>query len=181
MLTIRRLKTRFFYAFAAFLALVPCLQPAAQALVNPVAMAFGKIDFFTPHTGSISLGTDGSVATSGNFSGNGIGVAGQLEITGTTGDVVEVSCANGTLAHSSGATLALFGEVVVGPGAVGPWGVGAACAGLTAVLLTHSINATAAENILFLGGRLTPTTLQNGPYSTANPGGAPLGVRAVVI
>jgi hypothetical protein len=160
-----------------------CLLPffaAAQTLINPVNMAFGKTEFNTPLVGSISLGSNGTVAYSGVFNGLGVGTAGQLEIVGTTGVVMEISCLGGTLAHSGGATLVLGTELAMGPSNVGGWGTNPSCTGLGNVVATHTINATTSENVLYLGGQLTPSSLVGGAYSTAIMGGTPISVRVLV-
>jgi hypothetical protein len=163
----------------AWLCLLPCFA-VAQTLVNPVSMGFGKTDFSTPLVGSISLGSNGVVAYTGVFNGLGVGTAGQLEIAGTTGVVVEVSCTGGTLAHSGGATLVLGTELAMGPSNVGGWGTNPSCTGLGNVVATHTINATTTENVLYLGGQLNPSSLVGGAYSTALTGGTPITVRVLV-
>ncbi|MCA3243843.1 MAG: hypothetical protein INF43_00870 [Alphaproteobacteria bacterium] len=152
----------------------------AVSLVDPVTLNFGKTDYALPLTGTIALGTDGTVAYSGAFDGSGVGAAGQLRLQDTPGTVVEIACADGTLAHSGGATLALEGGLAVGAANVGTYGAALACDGLGTVLTTHSLTAQNSENIIFFGGRLTPTSLQAGAYTTTNTGGVPLAVRVVV-
>jgi len=152
----------------------------ALSLENPVTMNFGKTDFALPLSGALALGTDGTIAYSGVFNGAGLGSAGQIRLQDAAGTGVEIACNNGVLAHQDGSTLALEGNVVMGAAAVGPFTAGALCQGLNTVLFTHTLTSQEAENILFLGGRLAPTALHAGGYSTTHPGGSPLGVRAMV-
>ncbi|NBX86865.1 MAG: hypothetical protein EBQ80_06530, partial [Proteobacteria bacterium] len=114
------------------------------------------------------------------YSGSGSGTAGQIEIQDSNGTVVEVSCANGTLAHSGGGTLTLTTTVVVGSSNVANYGTNPTCNGLGSTILTHTIVSGAANNTIYVGGRLTPSSLVGGGFSTATSGGQAIQFQVVV-
>lgn len=174
------MKTRKTLPLAGALLLLLAQPGWGVTLVDPVTLSFGKTDYSLPLTGTITVGTDGTVVYTGVFDGPGVGTAGQLRIQETVGTVVEISCADGTLAHSGGATLTLEGAVVMGAANVGAYGAGLACIDLNTVLTTHTVSTLNSENTMFFAGRLTPVSLQSGTYNTTNSGGLPLAVRVVV-
>lgn len=147
----------------------------ALTLANEVDMDFGVVEFSAAPAGgdTASLGTDGTVAYAGNFSGAGTGIAGEVEITtGTVGATVEIFCeATGTLTRTGGGSINVVGiEVAFTAGA---FNSGTDCTGLGTAATTRVLAGGGADVIL-LGGQLdgaTATAFVGGTYSTANAGG----------
>ncbi|MFN7163067.1 MAG: DUF4402 domain-containing protein [Pseudomonadota bacterium] len=158
--------------------------PAAQTLTVLTTMNFGKVEFTnTTLNGNLTLSPNGAVDYGGNnSSGNGIGTAGQVRIHGTTGSTVNIRCTDTmTVRHTSGASLS-FGEVRMSAGTPQTFAAASACReNLDQNVLTHVLNANAAQNIIYIGGRLTTNgiAVQNGMYSTTNSGATEATLRVI--
>jgi hypothetical protein len=144
-------------------------------------MNFGKVEFTnTTLNGNLTIGPNGAITYSANSSGPGTGTAGQVQINGTTGLTVTVSCNNSmTLRHESGNTIGLT-NLRISIGTPQTFAAATACDGdLNNNVLTHVINANAAQNIIYLGGRLATNgaIVQNGIYQASN--GVPATLRIV--
>lgn len=158
------------------------MGPAAHAvtLTKIADIGFGVTDYTLPVAGAVSLGTNGTIGYSGSFAGTGMGVAGQVELADSIGVILEVSCADGTLAHSGGSSMMMEATVVVGTPQTRAWGTTPACDGLGNTALTHTIDAGTAANMLYVGARLMPGGVSDGTFNTVNSGGVPIQVRVIV-
>lgn len=165
---------------ALALATIPCLLPHALTLQVNANLNFGKIDYATPLNGNISMGTNGTISYGSSYSGSGTGTVGQIEIQDSNGVIVDISCADGTIAHSGGGTLTLTTTAVVGSSNVAGYGSNPTCSGLGSTILTHTIVSGAANNTIYVGGRLTPSSLTAGTFNTSNGGGQVIQFQVVV-
>lgn len=166
------------------------LMPAAL-LAQPITFtgitdtAFGQIDYTGAATGTIDMGTDGTIIYGAGFTGSGIGTAGGFTINGAKNADVDISCATtATMANSAGATLPITSvEFVMDRGGnAGAFGTGNACLGLGTTVITHRLKNNTAQNAVAVGMRIDATGgVPSGPgfFSTANPGGASLTFRVV--
>lgn len=138
-------------------------------------ISFGKIDFEGPvGSGNVQLGSNGTVTYGNNTSGTGLGTPAQLEITGTVGTIVSISCSDsGSLVQSGHGSLPISGiRFNIGAGNVGPYITGTACTGIANGVATHTIGATASDNTLFIGAtlELNNQSLSNGTFGTSGGG-----------
>ena len=148
-------------------------------------MNFGTIDFLdTAAAGNVTLATNGIVTYGSTTSGAGSGVPGQLEIIGTPGTTVEISCStDATLALTGNGTLSITPvNFVIGTANVTGYNAGTPCSGVGASVATHTITATSSENTIFIGGNLNTNavTLHNGTFTSSNSGGAQPAFRILV-
>lgn len=161
-------------------ALCWCVPAHALTLQNLASLNFGKTDYAPPVTGSISMGTNGHIEYGPSFGGSGNGIAGQLEIQENNGTVVEISCTSGKLVGPGGLALDIETAAVVGTGSIGNWGTGTLCTGLGNTIITHAVGIGAAANTLYFGGRLTPSSISAGNYSTGGAGGDAIHISVII-
>ena len=182
-------------ASAAVIALPVSVVSAASTNIDAVAvflnaitltpvndMDFAVVEFSAAPAGgdTASLGTDGSIAYAGNFTGGGTGTAGQVNVaTGSDGYVVEVFCdTTATMTEAGGQSIDVVGiEVMEEGGVLGAFGTANACngiAGLAATTMTLDVSGGTADDFYF-GGQVDGATASvgfvPGSYSTANAGG----------
>lgn len=167
------------FTIHAALVALPCVGHAIT-LQNLVALSFGTTDYSPPLTGSLNLGTNGTVAYGASYSGGGTGLAGQVEIQGTLSEIVDISCAEGKLASPGGIILDMPTTAVVGSSNVANWGSTPLCTGLGNIILTHTITGGAAANTIYVGAQLTPSTLTGATFTTGESGGEVIQIRAIV-
>jgi hypothetical protein len=142
--------------------------------------ALGQIEFASPLTGDVVLGTNGLKQYSGAFTGGSGGTAGAVEVVDTAGTQVDISCTGAALADGAGNAVAAEVEIAVGAGARGSWGTNTSCTDLTTVAQTFTLSGNTTDDTLYFGMRLAPTSLAGGTYSTANLNGQAVAVQAVV-
>ncbi len=155
---------------------------AAQTLTLLNDINFGKIEFAaTRLAGQLQMGTNGVVTYGTNFTGNGTGTAGRIQIGGTTGLTASIRCLNTMVAVRSGAQNLTISPVKVSRQTPQTYAAGPNCRGLTTTAVTHVISATPSNNIIYLSGRLQTNNrvVGNGIYTTAGTGGTRGNVRVV--
>lgn len=173
---ISQLLTGLILSFCAGISAVHADDPLN--LTKQADIAFGTIDFEgTTGLGNITLGSNGNVTYGSNTSGNGMGTPAQLQITGTVGTTVSISCSNtGSLRLPGGASMQLSPvRFSIGASSTGSYATDTECSGNGIGVTTHTISANASENTIFIGGALNINgqPLTNGTYSTANGGSLP--------
>ena len=141
-------------------------------------MSFGTIDFDgSTGIGDVALGSNGGIGYGGNTSGNGMGTPAQMLITGPVGTTVTISCSqSGSLMRGGGTALSLSPVVFrIGAGYTGPFATDTVCAGLGVTVATHTIGTDAADNTLFVGGKLAVHSqpLSSGAYGAGQGGVLP--------
>lgn len=149
----------------------------AITLNGEVDMDFGIVEFAAAPAGgdNADLGTDGSIAYAGNFSGTGTGTAGSVTVaTGSNGYTVEVFCdTTATMTDGAGASIDVVGIEVVEESLNGPYGGGNACQGPGTAATSLVLNTGVVDTFKF-GGRIdgaTAAAFVAGSYSTGNAGG----------
>lgn len=148
-------------------------------------MNFGAVDFDPIHTGSIQLGTNGSVTLGGGASGlnlnGGTPTAGDVTIGGDGQSMIEISCENTGILGGAGASTLNLSNVQFSIDVGQSFGGATSCAGLGNSPATIDLSVNAAPQILFgaaldVSGSAISTS---GSYSTAAAGGDPVTMRVV--
>ena len=148
----------------------------AVSLANPVDMDFGTTEYAPGFGTVITLDANGGTV-SGTDTTNftyGAGTAGAIDINGTVGETVDISCETGGTLSDGTNTLAL------GAAEVRIDGADTACAGLGATPVafvltsgTDTVNVGAAITVPAAGIQAA------GTYNTSNASGDPITVRVV--
>lgn len=160
------------------------ITKAAISLTKNTDMDFGDIEYDAVHSGSIQLGTDGTViltGTAGLTLGAAGTTAGDVDISGDGANVIEISCETGGTLTDGGANTLTLSAVEFTTGAGGVPGTGTACAGLGTTPGTVDLAVTAAPTVL-MGGTLNTTADAidvDATYDTASAGGDPVTLRVV--
>ena len=157
-----------------------CLAQTVQ-FSSVSGMDFGLIEFASSHSGTLTMGTNGSASLSGSglFYQND-GNPGQITIIGNSG-VVEVKCE--PTATLSGNTTLTISDIEARAGSGGPPGTGSACGGIGGgdpATLVIDLGATPNARIYF-GGKLNipANALSSGSYSSSTGGGDPMTLSAM--
>lgn len=152
--------------------------------LTPTNMQFGNVTFGAAPGGSdtVTLTTAGGISYAGTFAaGGGTVAAGDVAITGSAGNTLNVSCAiSGTLAQASGSGRIDVNNVRIANESAAAGG-GNACAGVGTTVLSFTLTA-ASDDQLKVGGRIdgsTQVSFAAGSYSTANAGGASIQIDVV--
>ncbi|MEZ0224938.1 MAG: hypothetical protein ACAH83_10315 [Alphaproteobacteria bacterium] len=153
--------------------------------LTPTNMQFGKITFGATPGGSdtVALTTASAISYNGTFASGGSSTvaAGDVAITGTAGNVLNVSCAtSGVLAQASGAGRITVNTIKIANESAAAGG-GNACAGTGTTVLSFTLTAT-TDDQLKLGGVIdgsTQVSFGSGAYSTSNSGGSSVQVDVV--
>lgn len=156
---------------------------AAITLNNAVAMAFTRIEYNGSSNGNISLGTNGNITYTGGYQGDGTGVAGQLRINDSSGITVDVTCSDtATISDGSNTFTIQNLEIVVGSANRVATGLANDCQGLGTGAVGHTLNNTAANDTIYIGGQIDGGSgvSAEGTYNTSNSGGVPISIRVVV-
>ena len=128
----------------------------------------------------VRLGTDGNVTYAGSaFSGPSTGTAGDVDISGATGDDVSISC-TATATISDGTNTLTVDSLQYSMNTGDVFGSSDdTCDGLDTNPLTYTITGTSDK--ILLGGRIVGNsgTVASGTYSTATAGGTAATVRVV--
>ena len=151
----------------------------AITLNGEVNMDFDIVEFSAaPAAGDhADLGTNGTIAYLGNFSGGGTGVAGSVTIaTGTNGQIIEVFCdTTATMTDGAGASIDVVLIEAAAQNVTGTFaGAGSVCNGVAGAAATNlTMNGGVLDTFKF-GGRVdgaTAAAFVAGSYSTAFAGG----------
>lgn len=168
--------------FVSMLASFSCFAQITLTLNS--SMNFGSLMFDATHSGSVTLGTNGSVGVSGTgLAHSGGGYAGNVSIEGS-GEVVEIKCeTSGQLSLQNNKIDISATEIVIDTGVSS--GNGLACAGTkrnSPVVTTVDLSSNPTPEIL-MGATLTidSNSLDSGQYNTSGGGGAkPITINVVV-
>lgn len=164
----------FFILIVLFLASTPA---NAQIVLNKSSnMFFGTIGYDVPHSGTVTLGTNGSVNIIGGtgLAYNSGGYAGSVAVTGTPLDVVEIKCETSGKMRLGNNTLNVSNiEVAINTGVA--FGAGQSCNGAkrrSTPATTVDLAATPNPNVL-MGGQVVigANSLLSGTYNTTSGGG----------
>lgn len=156
-------------------------------LSGSVDTDFGEIMYSAAATGSISMGTDGSINYVGGFSGPSVGTAAQFTVIRLYGSsTITISCeTGGTMANATGDTIQIDQvEFVFGSGSRTSFGGGIGCAGLgNTVGGTFSLSGGSASRTLYVGMRLNISSpiSSGGLYDTGIGGGDDITFEAIQI
>lgn len=143
------------FRIVLFILCCPLSAWAQFSLTTLNSLRLPLVEFTVPNSNRIDFGTDGSIIYTNSFSGSPFGVPGRVQITGDVGDVLEIAC-RGQVRLSNTSTntrLNLNIEIAMAPGTIFRGPGSADCAGQNNVVLTHTISANSAENVVHIGGR----------------------------
>lgn len=171
---------------AAFLALVGFSNTAAAqsdtvdvtatlreavTVTTATDVSFGLVDVNLAGTGTLTLNPDGSFTASGTdivSAGSGTVSAGQINITGSNGINIDVSCSAATVSNAGGETVATPTTVSLTASATGT-----ACAGVGTAAVTASLSTGSTS--VFMGAQLALANMGSvtttGAFATTNPNG----------
>lgn len=151
----------------------------AVTVTTQTDVSFGNVDVNLAGSGSLTLNPDGSFTTVGSditSSGSGTVSAGQIDLTGSNGINIDVSCSGATVANSSAETIAVATNIANGAAASGT-----ACAGVGSTSITVSL--TSGTTSLFMGAALDIANMSGvsatGAFASTNTGGSASTVQAV--
>ena len=180
------------FALCVFMIFVVCIlsrnaysgQQPNITLNKTADMFFGVISFDTTHSGTIQLGTNGSVSIIGGvgIAHDGGGNSGTVGVTGSVADVIEIKCdTTGKLRNSNNTLNMQNVEVAIDTGVV--FGSGNSCQGIknndaAAITVDLAVNPTPT---ILIGGELSVTSnsLVSGTYDSQNGGGKAITVRVI--
>lgn len=150
----------------------------AVTVTTATDVAFGNVDVNLAGTGSLTLNPDGSFTTSGTgitSSGSGTVSAGQINLTGSNGINIDVSCSAATVANSGGETVSTPTTISLTASATGT-----ACNGVGTSVVTASL--TTGSTSLFMGAALDIANMGSvtttGVFATTNTNGVASTVQA---
>lgn len=165
-----------------------CSVNAAKAQIVLSATSdieFGVLEYDATYNGQVRLGTNGALTTTGSgLVISGVGVPGQVGITGTPADVIEIKCRkNVRMAAPTGERLtANRMEAAIDTGV--PFNSGTRCDNLgggksPVAVIDLAVNPTPT---VLIGGRIrinATAGLVSGTYSSTNAGGRSMRVRVI--
>jgi len=160
---------------------------SALSITKNSDMDFGQVDYTGAHSGTITLGTDGSIAATGTglTTSGGSPTAGDLSVTGDGASLINITCeTSGILEAAGGDQLTLQNtEISVNTGGAGTtFGLGTACAGIGSGAVAADLSANPTTEVL-IGGEIDATGVgaiaESGAYSTTTGGGNPVTVDVV--
>ncbi|MFH1158504.1 MAG: hypothetical protein V1721_06440 [Pseudomonadota bacterium] len=146
--------------------------------LTPTNMQFGTNVYSGDPSGAadfVKLGTNGARVVGGVFTANGGAVvAGDVTITGTTGNSISVSCdATAVMGNGAGKTINIINIEVAKESATFAPGLAAACTGIGNNVLTFNLTS-GTDDQLKVGGVITgsgaSSPFASGAYSTATGG-----------
>jgi hypothetical protein len=153
----------------------------AQSLTVLDEMSFGMTDVeANPPAGTVQMGPNGFITYGTNLNGSGGGIAGKVQVNGTTGQSVDIRCsASATIARVGGDSIPIS-PIKVSFGTAQNYASAADCTGTGITVLTETLSATATDNIAYFGGELDVNGLNiNGTYNTTLTNGVPLTVTVI--
>lgn len=164
------------------LAFAPALAQAQVSLSLLNDMAFGQTEFSGTPSGNITLGTNGTLSYGGNMSGSGLGTAAQVQITGTAGTVVDISCDTTATLAKAGFTDLTLSPVKLSVATGNAYVADTACIGIGSVVASHTLTSTGSDNIVLIGGQLQTSgvSVGSGVYSAAAAGGTKVNLRVII-
>lgn len=141
-------------------------------------MGFGKIEIINGAAANIvSLSAaDGSLSCSNNvdYGCPSTGVRGELDINGSAGMAVNISCeTNGALSDGTDSIDLQNTEISISGSAL-------TCNGINMTSATHTLGAPLGDKV-YIGGELNITAagIAVGDYNTSNSGGAPIAIKVL--
>lgn len=155
---------------------------AQISLTKTSDMFFGVVEYDAAHDGRVRLGTNGALTSTGTgFVVSGVGIPGQVEISATPADVVEVKCdRNGIMTLPTGERITFNNvEGVIDSGVA--YGSATRCdrvGGRRAPIAVVDIAVNSSPTVL-LGGQARIRSLASGVYDSSNGGGRPVTVRVI--
>lgn len=157
-----------------------------QVTLNGLAdMDFGNVDFAATYSGSVQLGTNGTVQTTGfGISSTDNGNAGQVRVTFPDTGIVELKCAQTAQMISPPATALNITNMEVAVNTGVAFSNGTACqgtAGADPVTLTLNM-AILGDPDIFIGGEISipgPISI-SGLQNYSSSGGTPIRLSFVV-
>jgi hypothetical protein len=200
--TMKRLNKRMLLLLAATAMAFPAVQsPAvttsltatatflAAITLTPTTMQFGKIVYSAdPSAGTdfARIATDGSLTYGGVMSsGGGTTAVGNVAVTGTYGQSIDVRCAaSGVLSNGAGKTINIDIVKVAKESATGNWASanGKDCTGIGNTVLTFNLTSGTDDDIK-VGAEIIGTGASSpfvgGAYSTASGGGTNLSIDVI--
>jgi hypothetical protein len=130
----------------------------AISLSNAQNMDFSIIKFSQNITGDVYLGTDGNLSYGAGFSGDNNGKAGSVDISGTIGESVSISCDKTGRLSDENISLELK-SIEFSMGKFGKaFGSGEKCKGIESSSLSHLISPNNENNTVKFGAQLSATT-----------------------
>jgi hypothetical protein len=158
-------------------------QSYAQTLTKLTDMSFGMTDVAAnPPNSTLQLGPNATITYGPNLQGSGSGTAASVQLAGTTGQTIELRCtASATLTRAGGGSMTLS-PVKISLGTPQSYGAATDCNGTTTTVITSTLSATSADNIVYMGGQLsTGSGSIGGTYSTTNVGGSVVELSVIFI
>jgi hypothetical protein len=153
----------------------------AQSLSLIDDMNFGITDVANnPPGGTVQMGPDAAITYGSNLNGTGTGVAGKVQLTGTTGQGIEIRCSSSaTLAKAGGGSFNLT-PVKASFTTAQTYATATDCNGAGVTVINGTLSANATDNIAYFGGQLDvgASTVQ-GMYDTSTMGGTPLTITVI--
>lgn len=142
-----------------------------------------KLDFDTINglTGRANLGGNGMMTYSGSMGGAGLGIGGQVEVSGEKNCNVLISCTT-TATISDGSNAVTVDSIEISFDTAVAFGSGATCQGLGTTVITQKLHNLSGKNTIFFGGSVdgTGTVPCCSPtFNTTNPGGNPVTLQVV--
>lgn len=141
-------------------------------------VSFGNVDVNLAGSGSLTLNPDGSFSSTGTditSAGSGTISAGQINLTGSNGVNIDVSCSTAVVANASA-------EAVTVPTSIanGALASGTTCAGTGSTAI--SVSLSGGSTSLFMGATLALANMgsvtNTGIFATTNTGGSASTVQA---
>lgn len=153
---------------------------AAVTLTHVSDIDYGTIEFAAAPTGAdtVVMDTTGNLSYNGSaFSGATTGTTGAVNLTGTSGNPIDVYCdATATLTDSGGTNSINVTAVTINDGTADH-----TCAGIGSVAFTF--NPTGGTDAFTVGGTLdggtVVGTIAAGTYATTNPSGNDIQIDAI--
>ncbi|BBB13929.1 DUF4402 domain-containing protein [Sphingopyxis sp. FD7] len=164
-------------SFLLIASLLPMLPKAvnAQLAVTQVNLDMPTIEAPAAASGTVGIGTNGSMSYPGGYSGGPSGTPGQVLINGTVGRRTLISCQRDKTARNVGGAggnldienFQIF--VVLGSANTGGPGVGATCNGIDNNVIDVSLPAAASARTIYIGANLAANNVRaGGNYRLSN-------------
>jgi hypothetical protein len=147
----------------------------AQLAVTQANLDMPTVEAPAGATGTVGIGTNGSMSYPGGYSGGPSGTPGQVLINGTVGRRTLISCQRDKTARNVGGAggnldienFQIF--VVLGSANTGGPGVGATCNGIDNAVIDVALPAAAPARTIFIGANLAANNVRaGGNYRLSN-------------
>ncbi len=150
----------------------------AVTVTTATDVSFGNVDVNLAGTGTLTINPDGSFSTTGTgitSAGSRTVTAGQINLTGSNGINIDVSCDAATVANASAEAVSVPTNI-----ANGALASGTACTTVGATAITVSL--TGGTTSLFMGATLDLANMgsvtNTGVFASTNGGGSAATVQA---